>query len=288
MNGTQSLECRTLSHAAWLSNIYRAAAAAGLGLFVAAALAVFWRQAAGALRHPLHPLALLVAATTVTAAAIALRASLGGASRTLSSRLDRAITLVISLALIELTVGLCLPKTPAACVVAVGLLVATEETWAWRRCLRRAASCCHLPCVAGPGPAAAPAEDCQLVVERGADCQPATETGQVNNLPHNSTCDVPSDDIVQQLTRTRADTGAEEIAGWLRTSFAAHQRTASVHVAFCPPLNVAPEVAVEQVDGPDARIKVAQVLAYGVRLDLKLATAMDEPASVLLQFSAHT
>ena len=34
--------------------------------------------------------------------------------------LDRTITIVVSLAVVELTVGLCLPGTPAACLAAVG------------------------------------------------------------------------------------------------------------------------------------------------------------------------
>ena len=71
---------------------------------------------------------------------------------------------------------------------------------------------------------------------------------------------VPPEGVVQQLTRSRAANGTEEISGWLRTSFAAGQRTASVHVAFCPPLGATPELSVEQIDGPEARIKTAQVL----------------------------
>ena len=120
---------------------------------------------------------------------------------------------------------------------------------------------------------------------RGAGCQPAVDERQVGNLPRQ---EVPPEGVVQQLTRSRAADGTEEISGWLRTSFAAGQRTASVHVAFCPPLAAVPELAVEQIDGPEARIKTAQVLPYGARVDLKLAAASEEPASVLLQFSART
>jgi hypothetical protein len=59
-------------------------------------------------------------------------------------------------------------------------------------------------------------------------------------------------------------------------------------VAICTPFAVAPKLEVEQLDGPEARIKTAQLLSYGARLDLKLAAAADEPTSVLLQFSART
>jgi hypothetical protein len=71
-------------------------------------------------------------------------------------------------------------------------------------------------------------------------------------------------------------------------AFTAGQRTGSIHVAFCPPFAAVPEVEVEQIDGPEARIKTAQLLPYGVRLDLKLAAASEEPTSVLLQFSARS
>ncbi len=68
----------------------------------------------------------------------------------------------------------------------------------------------------------------------------------------------------------------------------AGQRTGSLHVAFCPPFTATPELVVEQLEGPEARMKTAQLMPYGARLDLKLAAAAEEPTSVLLQFSART
>ncbi len=91
---------------------------------------------------------------------------------------------------------------------------------------------------------------------------------------------------MQQLTRTRAADGSERLSGWLRAPFLAGQRTASVHVAFCPPFAAVPELSVEQVDGPPARVKTAQLLPQGARLDLKLASAAEEPHDVALEFSA--
>jgi hypothetical protein len=44
---------------------------------------------------------------------------------------------------------------------------------------------------------------------------------------------------------------------------------------------------VEQLEGPEARIKTAQLMPYGARLDLKLAATAEGPCSVLLQFSAR-
>ena len=98
----------------------------------------------------------------------------------------------------------------------------------------------------------------------------------------------PSEQIIQQLTRTLASDGTESLCGLLRTPIAAGQRTANVHVAFCPPLAAVPELVVEQTAGPPARIKTAQLLPYGTRLDLKLAAAAPQPATVTLRFSART
>lgn len=98
----------------------------------------------------------------------------------------------------------------------------------------------------------------------------------------------PADEVLQQLTRRRLAGGAEELAGWLRVPFAAGQRTENVHVAFCPPFATAPQLAAAQLDGPEARVKTAQLLPYGVRLDLKLLTPAEQCATVLLEFTART
>ncbi|NLF08575.1 MAG: hypothetical protein GX594_11425, partial [Pirellulaceae bacterium] len=57
-------------------------------------------------------------------------------------------------------------------------------------------------------------------------------------------------------------------------------------LAFCPPLDSTPKVEIEQIGGPAARIKTAQVLPYGVRLDVKLATSYDESTEILMRLSA--
>jgi hypothetical protein len=76
------------------------------------------------------------------------------------------------------------------------------------------------------------------------------------------------------------------LLGWIRAAFAAGQRTANVHLAFCPPTAATPEVEIEQIDGPESRVQVSQVLPYGVRVELKLSEPAEESTIVLLQFSA--
>jgi hypothetical protein len=42
------------------------------------------------------------------------------------------------------------------------------------------------------------------------------------------------------------------------------------------------------LEGPTARIRIAQLLPYGARIDLKLSVQMDCPLAALLQFAAET
>lgn len=97
----------------------------------------------------------------------------------------------------------------------------------------------------------------------------------------------PPEEVLQQLTRRQLADGAEELTGWLRVPFAADQRTENVHVAFCPPFTTAPHLSVVQSAGPPARVKTAQLLPYGVRLDLKLSSPAGAHATVLLEFAAR-
>ena len=83
-----------------------------------------------------------------------------------------------------------------------------------------------------------------------------------------------SEQVVQQLTRTLAADGTETLSGLLRTTFIPAQRTANVHLAFCPPLAHYARIA-RGANGRPAGpiIKTAQLLPYGARLDLKLVAA---------------
>jgi hypothetical protein len=98
---------------------------------------------------------------------------------------------------------------------------------------------------------------------------------------------VPPADVTQQFTRSVAADGSDVLSGWLRLELAAGQRVGSGHVAFCPPFAHVPELTVTQRDGPPARIKAGQVLAYGARLDVRSANPATEPVVVLLHVLAR-
>lgn len=99
--------------------------------------------------------------------------------------------------------------------------------------------------------------------------------------------ETPREEVTQQVIRLQGADGTETMSGWLRASFLPGQRTATVHLSFCPPFSSVPTVEIEQVDGPPGRIKTVQLLPYGVRFDLKLLKDAEEPLGVLLQFSAR-
>lgn len=90
----------------------------------------------------------------------------------------------------------------------------------------------------------------------------------------------------QQMRRYR-DSAGEVVEGLLRGEFAVGDRAASLHVAFCPPLDGDPEVECEQLDGFPIQIKLGEVRSYGMRLDLRLARRSDTPQQVVVGFLAR-
>lgn len=89
--------------------------------------------------------------------------------------------------------------------------------------------------------------------------------------------------VTQQFTRSMAADGSESIEAHVRTPFAAGQRLEYCHVAFCPPLASAPHVSCKQMEGPPARVKVAQVFPHGVRIELRLDETAASESNVVLQ-----
>ena len=92
--------------------------------------------------------------------------------------------------------------------------------------------------------------------------------------------------ISQQLTRFTDPTGNESVHGLLRGTFAEGQRSLSLHVAFCPPFECTPDLQVDQLDGPTVQIKIAQLMPYGVRIDLRLQSYSRQTESAVIQMHA--
>jgi hypothetical protein len=67
--------------------------------------------------------------------------------------------------------------------------------------------------------------------------------------------------------------------------FIANQRHGTAHVAICPPLARTPLCDAEPSDGPPAQVHVAQVLPYGVRIEIKLDQPAEEACRVTVELS---
>ena len=91
--------------------------------------------------------------------------------------------------------------------------------------------------------------------------------------------------ITQWMTRQTRPAGGEHLEGGVRATFAAGQRSASVHVPFTPPFAAVPLVDCEIVGDESARWKVSVVYSYGMRIELKRNESR-EPAEIELAYSA--
>jgi hypothetical protein len=266
MNDIRMLKWSIAESGATTAKSLRATAVVVLGLLSAAAAVVAARAMAGALQSPLEPIALLTVGVLTATAGVAVRLGwLLPLAANRINRLDITVMLVATLAVTALCGGVCSPHdTPLSTALLLRVLIVVEEGCAWLWFLgkwERNAS--------------------RSATGSSRSAASATKT------PDPSIA-APAAEVTQQLTRTETADGVEELSGWLRLPFAVGQRTGSVHVAFCPPLRVTPELQVQQIDGPEARIKTAQLLPFGARFDLKLAAATEEPTTVLLQFAART
>lgn len=94
--------------------------------------------------------------------------------------------------------------------------------------------------------------------------------------------------LVQRLTRTTTAAGVDVLRATLYASFPPGSRTASVHVAFCPPFASLPHAEFYQASGPAARIKLAQLLAHGARFDVKLSSPAAESQTVCIELTTES
>jgi hypothetical protein len=243
-----------------------------LGLLCCAALLIGWRRLAGAISVPLEPLLLLSAGGLSAMAAVGIRlVHRRLAARRPDRRADWPIRLLTSGAVVALGTGLSLGGTDAWGLTLFWTMLIGEELWAWRPATWR-----NPP----------PQRDSPAAMDlRGIG---GLQRPAANRPPQALTEGMPGEDVSQKFTRSQAADGSELLSGWLRAGFAVGQRTATVHLAFCPQLAGTPELTVEQLDGPEIlRINKA-VFPFGARLDLKLVAPAEEPVGVLLQFSARS
>lgn len=248
-----------------LAKLGRMLALSAVGLLAVTGLVVCLRRATGALVEPLAPGVL--AGVGVVLAALAMLFRRAFSSRPRSRAAGYALCAAPSVVLAIWAAAVSLAGSDALGLVVLFGALLLEEGYSWGRLSVRG----DLSSQRGNGPAVPLAVSTVTI--------PSDEVRGVLST------DAASDETITQHVVRRHDAAGEVIEGWLRVDFAAAQRHATAHLAICPPLDCVPQCFAEQMDGPPARIKVAQVLEHGVRFELKLDQPAVEPARVVVEFS---
>ena len=275
----KSLEIAAAPAARGLALGFLAGLCGAAGLFAA-------RRFAGALVHPLDSVSLLFTGLFAASACCVIRwLWRKGATQADSHWLAPLLAWGPAVGVVSLAASLSLPKTsPLGLVFLWGALLA-EEAWSLRAAGWR-------DLAAGRPSAGVRATALERTLVQ-------TDTLQQRDMAGDTADNEAFDDaflldrvladktLLQQVSRSRTTEGVETLHAWLKASFQAGQLRTSVHLAFCPPFERTPEVDFEQSNGPDAQIQLGQLLAYGVRLDVKLDAPSVEPVSVLIELAAH-
>jgi len=249
-------------------------------LFLCAALVFAWRRVSGALVRPLSPALLISSGLLAAISALGIRTLWRRSSdRKASAQGNLVLDILLGASLLIFGVALSLPGTNAVGLGVLWLLIAAFEIGAWRpragqwfrRSWRKESVSKQFRLDHAQSVAAHFEHDSMLP---GAISDSLTAPV------------LPATGVTQQLTRSTTADGCDVLSGWLRLDLAPSQRTGNLHVAFCPPFAGTPELTAVQLDGPEARIKIAQLLPYGARLDVKLIALNKESACVLVQFTA--
>lgn len=250
-----------------------------LGTLAAVALLLLSRRMAGAFDAPLPGAMLLACGLALSAAAHAARRMWlrGDRGEHAPSASGRALRHFISWSppacLAGVLFALWLPGTsPLAMFTLLALFIA-EEAWSLSLLLgHRNRAPRHVKKPAGLRPAARQEEE----EEEEEDVEA--------NIDGDLSADVPPPHETEWQRLSRFSTAeGERLSGWFRVPFAPGQRTATAHLAFCPPFASPPKIEIEQTHGPSARIQTELVLCHGARFGVKLTQATPADASVTVE-----
>jgi hypothetical protein len=175
----------------------------------------------------------------------------------------------------------CGPMAMASKVVIWGTTFAAESIWIYRLLYGRRGACRQS---GNPQPAVdrQPSSPVSLSATAPGAGVPGSETASGLLAGTDESRDL-ADAVVQQTTRLRTASG-DQITGILRAFLLAEQRSETLHVSFCPPLTAIPEIVVEQLAGPPATVKVAEVQTYGARFEMRMNGAPRQPVMVTLRW----
>jgi hypothetical protein len=85
----------------------------------------------------------------------------------------------------------------------------------------------------------------------------------------------------QRFTRYESTAGVDNLRGRVVVGVTAGSKTAHGHVGFCPAFAVTPAVEVStDYDGVEATVAAAEVLPWGLRVEVRLAEPAEEPLEI--------
>lgn len=255
--------------------------AAGLGRVVLSATMLASALSAGLLIANLQNgggLSSVAGAALLALVAVAVAAGIRLATTRIESRFApwelRAILIGPSCVLLALAVLAMGKETPTSAVILVWTAFAAEEIWWWLRAG-------GISFASASGRSEVPvsrlnASDgvVDVIPIRGGVAEDASDEGL-------------SPDLVQRMTR-RIDGDVESIVCLMRATFEPGQRQASLHASFCPPLEAEPSCECEQVEGPEAVLKLTQAESFGARVDLRLSRGPETEVAVVVRITASS
>jgi len=249
----------------WIRDWQLALAISSSLLLLAFCLLVAFRRFSGGLQSAPDAPALIAVGLLLAALAAAVHYG----SQMLSGRRSSVYHLVQGLLPLGLAISIfsvCVPgSSPVGVLVVLGIIGTEELFWIARPFKRRVRS-----------------ESRQSILPPTVAPRPPKEQGPAVD---DFFSDFPSE-VIRRIERTRGPVGEDICWGQVRSDFHAGQRTASIHLAFCPPFAVNPTLHFEQIEGPEASVKATQVLPYGARLEVRLARTESTPAETRIEFSA--
>lgn len=242
-----------------------------------------WPAAAG----PDGVAALVATALGGAAAAAALAAGLVLVSRRLSVGFDAAVGPGVVLPVAA--AGAALVALADAAVRAGGAHLAAHAA---RAGLVLALAAVALPPRAATWPEAAAtalavgiaAAAVAVAPRRGLAARPRDRSGAVPTRPRarsRAPVERVPGHLRQRFTRYDTPAGADCLRGRINVEIGAGARTAHGHVGFCPAFAVTPAVEVTtDYDGVEATVAAAEVLPWGVRVEVRLAEPAEEPLEI--------
>jgi hypothetical protein len=260
---------RPVSPSRWTG---RPAALVVAGTLLMAATALVGRRWTGSLVQPPELLAFIMVAGALAASTAAARwLWLADSTPGSTSRATAGFNLLLTIGLASLAGAISLPGSAIAGLWILWLVVIGAEVGGWwltdpqGRLTRKTES---QPKRAAPQP---------------ADCGggPPPRCTDLDGLAL-----VRDESVRLQLVRRRDAAGLDELRGWAMVELAAGQRTAMLHVAFCPTFTATPAIQARQASGPTARVKAAQILPWGARIEVKLSEAVQSPCAARIEFQA--